>query len=175
METTAAPKTSFSSSQTADKLLMEAQELVSTTKYCWAINATADGDAQARLMGCLPMTAQADDWRIVFLTDRRSRKAAEIRRTGRLTLAYQRDKGGDYVVLIGRAALSEDRAELRAGWQRGWETFFPEGPDLSSAAFIKVDVDRIELCIRGVSPEPFGSRYAALERDATRQWHVAAE
>ncbi|HYM03697.1 MAG TPA: pyridoxamine 5'-phosphate oxidase family protein [Stellaceae bacterium] len=154
---------------------MAARELVSSTKYCWAINATADGGAQARLMGCFPMAADADDWKIVFLTDRRSRKAAEIRRTGRLTLAYQRDKGDDYAVLGGRASMNEDRAELRASWQRGWETFFPEGPDLSSAAFIRVDVDRIELCIRGVSPEPFGSRYAALERDAARRWSVAAE
>jgi hypothetical protein len=43
---------------------------------------------------------------------------------------------------------------------------------LAPAVLVRLEVERIELCVPGITPEPFGSRYLALERGATRPWHV---
>jgi hypothetical protein len=65
-----------------------------------------------------------------------------------------------------------DRAEIRARWNDGWRLFFPAGPDDPATTIVKFKADRIECCIPGVTPEPFGSRYAVVERDAEGRWKV---
>jgi len=154
----------------AERLLAATRQTNGTTRYCWAMTAAGGGGVNARLMGRLASLPGEDEWTVWFLTGDRSRKAGEIRLAGRLTVGYQHD--ADYAVLIGPATLIEDRPELRRRWQDGWNVFFPGGPDDSAAALVRMEVDRIELCMRGVTPEPFGSRYLALERESTRQWKV---
>jgi len=122
----------------------------------------------------LPGLSGEDEWTVCFVTDGGSRKAAEIRRSGRLTVGYQREADGAYVVLAGPATLVDDQSELRRRWQQGWNVFFPGGPTGSAAVLVRLEVERIELCVRGITPEPFGSRYLALERGATRPWQVVA-
>ena len=53
-------------------------------------------------------------------------------------------------------------------------SIFPEGPDRSSAIFVAIDAIRVELWIRGVTPEPFGIRTTIVERDAERRWRLIA-
>ncbi len=69
-----------------------------------------------------------------------------------------------------RPTLIEDKAEIGRRWLRRYEAYFPDGPDRSNAIFLSVDVDRIELWIRGVTPEPFGLNTTTLERDGARRW-----
>jgi hypothetical protein len=40
---------------------------------------------------------------------------------------------------------------------------------------VRMNVDRIELCVRGVTPEPFGSRYSVIERGDDRSWKVVSD
>jgi general stress protein 26 len=104
---------------------------------------------------------------------------ADIRRAGRLTLGYQHhpDRAAlvDYVALIGRAALVEDRSEIRDRWIEKWRVYFPGGPDDPDTIFVRLNVDRIELCVRGVTPEPFGSRHSVVERGAERSWKIVSD
>ena len=50
--------------------------------------------------------------------------------------------------------------------------YFPTEQDRANAIFVEVDVERMELWIRGVTPEPFGLRATILERDAGRGWRL---
>jgi hypothetical protein len=95
---------------------------------------------------------------ILFLTRRGSRKALEIGRTGRLSVVYQHDADDSYVTLIGRGVIIADRALLRARWQPAWNQFFLAGVDDETSVFVQLEADHIELWVRGVTPEPFGTR-----------------
>ena len=78
-------------------------------------------------------------------------------------------------MLNGRAALIEAASEVRKFWKEGYNAFFPSETDRANAAFVQVDVERMDLWIRGVTPEPFGLRPAKLERNAGGAWRLAPE
>jgi len=104
----------------------------------------------------------------------RSRKASDIRRAGKVGLIFQHDDDA-FVVLNGRAALIEAASEVRKFWKEGYNAFFPSETDRANAAFVQVDVERMDLWIRGVTPEPFGLRPTKLERTAAGTWRLAPE
>jgi len=64
------------------------------------------------------------------------------------------------------ATLHENASETRARWKPAYDTYFPSDTDRANAIFVEVEIERMELWIRGVTPEPFGLRAAVLERDA---------
>jgi general stress protein 26 len=113
-----------------------------------------------------------DEWKIRFVTDGRSRKACDIRRDGKVTIVFQHDPEDAYVTLIGRASLRESASEVRRRWKRAYDAYFPGEQDRANAAFVEVEVERMELWIRGVTPEPFGLQTTTLERDAGGAWRL---
>ena len=122
--------------------------------------------------GSAKIAASEDPFGILFLTRRGSRKALEIGRTGRLSVVYQHDADDSYVTLIGRGVIIADRALLRARWQPAWNQFFPAGADDETSIFVQLVADRIELWVRGVTPEPFGTRGAIMERGPGQPWRL---
>ena len=50
-------------------------------------------------------------------------------------------------------------------WKRGYEVYFPTEADRVHALFVEVAIERMELWIRGVTPEPFGTKPTVLERE----------
>jgi general stress protein 26 len=125
-------------------------------------------------MGRLPPEPGDDAWTLRFITDGRALKAANIRRAGRADLAFQREAEDAFVAVTGAARLVEDQAEVRRRWKRGYDSFFPSDEDKANAIFLTVEADRLDLWIKGVTPEPFGLRTTTLERDAGRVWGLAA-
>jgi general stress protein 26 len=141
---------------------------------CWVATPSADGGVNMRVVMPIPRSAGEDEWTISIATSGASRKAGEIRRSGRATLGYFHPRSRAYVALMGRAELVEDRAEIRARWRDEWRLYFPGGPDDPHTTFVRLRADRIECCIPGVTPEPFGSRYSVIDRDAAGKWAVTA-
>jgi general stress protein 26 len=76
--------------------------------------------------------------------------------------------------LVGRATLRERAAEDRKRWKAAYNVYFSSEQDRENAVFVEIDVERMELWIRGVTPEPFGLRATVLEHDAGRGWRVTA-
>ena len=113
-----------------------------------------------------------DEWTIRFIADGRSQKASDIRRASGVKIIFQHDPDLAFVTLIGGAALRENATEDRKLWKAAYEVHFRGEEDRPHAAFIEVGVERMELWIRGVTPEPFGLRPTKLERDAGRGWRV---
>jgi general stress protein 26 len=152
-----------------DRLLDAADRKLARVRYCWLIT-EGDGRNRPRPMGRLPRDPGDDPWTLRFLTDGQSPKAHDMRRRRRVSVVFQDDPEEVYAALGGEATLIEDKAEIGQRWLRRYEAYFPEGPDRSNAIFLSVDVDRIELWIRGVTPEPFGLNTTTLERDGARRW-----
>jgi general stress protein 26 len=125
-------------------------------------------------MGRVPRDADEDEWTLRFLTDGRSPKVADMRRVSHVSVIFQHDPDDAFVALAGKASLAEGKPELRRRWTAAYDAYFPGGPDRSSAIFVTIAVVRVELWIRGVTPEPFGLRTTVIERDATRGWRLKA-
>ena len=92
---------------------------------------------------------------------------------GKVALIFQSDRDDAYVALNGKAALIEDEAEVRRLWKRAYDPYFPNETDKANAAFVQVSVERMELWIRGVTPEPFGLRATRLDRGSAGDWRLS--
>jgi general stress protein 26 len=152
-------------------LLDGAAKTMRNARYCWLATTTEAGVPHARPMGRVLNDPGEDQWKIRFLTDRRSNKAADMRRASEVTVLVQHDPDLAFVTLIGEAELHEDASETRSRWKGAYEVYFPSAGDQANAIFVEVEVRRMELWIRGVTPEPFGLRATVLERD-TKGWRL---
>jgi general stress protein 26 len=158
----------------AEAMLAGASETIRKTRYCWLLTEAEDGRIRQRPMGRLLHEAREDAWTIRFVTDGRSRKVADLRRQPRVTLIFQRAPDDAFITMTGNASLCESPAEVAGRWVAAYDAYFPTAEDRANGMFVEVDVERIELWIRGVTPEPFGLRPTILERDARRAWRVVS-
>ena len=149
-----------------DRLLAGAARTVKVVHYCWLVTTTEEGGLRTRPMGRLMHDPGEDPWRIRFVTDGRSAKAADLRRGGEVALVFQHDPGEAYLTLMGRATLRTEASEVKRRWKAHYDAYFPSDEDRANAVFVEIDVERMDLWIKGVTPEPFGLKTTALERDA---------
>jgi general stress protein 26 len=155
-----------------NQLLAGAAKALATLRNCWLVTASESSGANARPMERLKRDLDESEWKIRFLTDGRSRKASELRRDGKVAVIFQYDPDDAFVTVIGTARLREEPSEVRRRWQRAYDIYFPSERDRASAAFVEVEAERLELWIRGVTPEPFGLHPTILERDAGGGWRL---
>ncbi len=155
-----------------DRLLAAARETIVEVPFCWVVTSSPDGrGAHARVVKAQAGGAGEDFWIRWFLTPRVGRKAAEIRATGRVTLAYQHGSGTAYVALAGPAELIDDRAEVDRRF-RGSAYDDPQGITAASLIAVKVTADHLELHVRGVTAEPWGRGRTLLDRGPDLTWHL---
>jgi general stress protein 26 len=157
------------------RLLAGAAKTIGGVRYCWLVTAAEGSFANLRPMGRLLHDADEDEWTIRFITDGRSRKAAEMRRASGVAIIFQHDPDEAFVTMIGKARLCDSESEVRERWKDAYDPYFPSETDRANAIFVKVDIERMELWIRGVTPEPFGLRATVLERDAGCGWRVISD
>lgn len=106
-----------------------------------------------------------------MLVRRSSRKVAEMRAAPQVTIAFQHASGERYVALGGRAEIIDDVAVMRTMWPSEFDARFPPGFADANMIVVQVDVDRIELHARGLTPEPFGHGRTLLQRQPDGSWH----
>jgi general stress protein 26 len=149
---------------TVDDVLRTAREIVAKVRYCMAVTPAEDGGANARVVGPFPPD---EEWSVAFVTSAGSRKADEIRRSGRLTLAYQHDPDGAYVALVGRARIAADAESKARLWVPGLDEWFPAGRGDPDAVVVRFAAERIEVWSQagGIMPEPRGLRAAVVQRE----------
>ena len=127
------------------RLLAGAARTIASVPYCWLATSTAAGLPSMRPMGRLPRGLGDDDWTIRFVTDGRSRKAADIRRAPEVALLFQRDADDAYVALTGAARLLTRESEVRRRWKDAYAPFFPTETDRANAAFLEVEARHLEV------------------------------
>lgn len=158
----------------AARFLTAAAKAITNIRYCWLATKVEAGRINARPMGRTPRDVDEDEWIIRFVTDGRSRKVSEILRAGDVAVIFQRDDDEAYLALTGSATLRTGASDDRRCWRESYNVYFPGEEDRRNAAFIEVQVDQMELWIRGVTPEPFGLRPTVLERDEAGRWRLIA-
>ena len=154
-------------------LLAGAKKVVASVRYCWLLTEAETGGANARPMGRLLPGPNENDWMIRFITGGLSRKAFDIRRANKVGLIFQ-DADDAFVVLAGRAKLLE-ASSMRQLWKDDYNVYFPDEENRANATFVEVNVERMELWIRGVTPEPFGMHTTNLERDDGGTWRLSPD
>ena len=148
------------------RLLAGAAKTMRSARYCWLATSSEAGAPHVRPMGRVLNDPGEEEWKIRFLTDGRSQKAADMRRADTVTILFQHDPDLAFVRLIGRVALHESESETRRRWKGAYDVYFPTEADRANAIFVEVGIERMELWIRGVTPAPFGLRATVLERSA---------
>lgn len=156
-----------------ERILAGARNIVASVRYCWLISRSGESVC-ARPMGRLLAGENNDDWIIRFLTDRRSRKVADLRRNSAVGLIFQNRDDDAFASLTGAARIIEDKSEVLALWKEDDHArYFPSEEDRANVGFIEVGTERMELWIRGVTPEPFGLHATILQRDPQGAWNWA--
>jgi general stress protein 26 len=146
------------------RLLAAAQAAVAEVPICWVVTPTEDGrgaNARAVRDGTADLPEE-DAWTRWFVAPRLSRKVAEIRRTGRATLAYQHRSGEAWVTLSGPATLLDDAAAVRTRLRPVDDR---DGTAAARLLAVRVEADHMEVHLRGVTAEPWGRGRTLLDRD----------
>ena len=163
-------KTPASVDPVTKRLLDGVAGLIAATPFCWLTTQGESGGVSARPMGRISPHPQKTDWSISFVTNRRSRKFSEMRRVERATLVFDGTPRDQFAALSGIAVICDGADERERRWKPEFDQFFPTQLDRQDAVFIDVSVDRMELWIKGVTPEPFGRRATILIRNADGGW-----
>jgi general stress protein 26 len=152
------------------QFLAAARETIAAVPICWLATRSLEGGTNARAVNSSAGSPGADQWTRRFLVRRSSRKVVEMQAAPAVTLAYQHPSGERYVALGGRATIIEDVAEMRTMWRSELDAHFPPGFADANMIVIRVNVDRIEVHVRGLTPAPFGHGRTLLERQGDGSW-----
>ena len=152
------------------EFLNAARETIAAVPICWLVTRSLEGGTNARAVNSSPGPAGSDEWTRRFLVRKSSRKVGEMRAAPLITLAFQHPSGDRYVALGGRATIIDDIAEMRTMWSTDLDAHFPPGFADANMIVIQVDIDRIEVHVRGLTPEPFGAGRTLLERRSEGTW-----
>jgi len=152
------------------QFLADARETIAAVPVCWLATRSLEGGTNARAVSSSAGPPRSDEWTRRFLVRRSSRKVGEMRAAPLVTLAFQHPSGDRYIALGGRATIIEDVAEMRTMWSSDLDARFPPGFADANMIVIQVDVDRIEVHVRGLTPEPFGAGRTLLERQSAGSW-----
>src|SRR5260221_7824234 len=154
------------------QFLTAARETIAAVPICWLATRSLQGGTNARAVNASAGPPGSDEWSRRFLVRRSSRKVAEMRAAPLVTLAFQHASGDRYVALGGRAAVIEDVAVMRTMWPSELDAKFPPGFADANMVVIEVEVARIEVHVRGLTPEPFGHGRTLLERQGAGAWRL---
>lgn len=152
------------------QFLDAARETIAAVPVCWLVTRSLEGGTSARAVSSSAGSPRSDQWTRRFLVRRSSRKVAEMREAPMITLAFQHPSGERYIALGGRATIIDDVAEMRTMWSSDLDSHFPPGFADANMIVIQVDVDRIEVHVRGLTPEPWGAGRTLLERQSAGVW-----
>jgi general stress protein 26 len=169
MADTMPPAPKFTDSEILE-FLDAARETIAAVPICWLVTRSLEGGTNARAVNSSAGSPGSDQWTRRFIVRRNSRKVAEMRAVPMVTLAFQHPSGERYIALGGRATIIDDVSEMRTIWSSDLDSHFPAGFADANMILIQVDVDRIEVHVRGLTPEPFGAGRTLLERKSAGAW-----
>ena len=158
-----------------ERLLVAARETVERLPVCWLATRAETGGAHCRAVRIRASPVGRDAWTRRFLCRRGSRKAAEMALDPLVTLAFQDDGRQIFLGLGGPVSLIDDRVEMRDMWPEAMDAIYPPGFADANMIVARVEIDRIEIHARGITPEPFGHGRTLLMRDGKDAWRFVPD
>lgn len=113
-------------------------ELVEPVRVAMLTTLDAQGQLTSKPMSPIELDGQGCIW---FFTDRQSTTAAQLER---LNLSFCNVDRGDYVSVVGRGELIEDRERARALWTPMARPWFPDGPESANLRLLKIVPHSVE-------------------------------
>lgn len=110
-----------------------------------------------------PMAVQQKpfDGTLWFLTRSTSEKVNEIRQDQHVTLSFAEPSDSKYLVLRGKASVSQDRSKIKELWNPMYKAWFPKGEDDPEIAVLRVQVSDADFWEASSSKIVMMARYAA--------------
>lgn len=145
----------------AESVLRAARATIGRSRFCVMVTGTGEQPAARVLQPRRP-----DAEFVIHLgTSPTSRKAADIRLTGRATLVYTDYRRGAGVTVYAAAGLLNDPTTRRDQFLPIWRSFWPTGPDDRAFVVVRCVPTAIEVwdASRGITPAPFGLAGARIE------------
>ena len=119
-----------------------ARSVIRDARYATFVTIDASGQPQARIVD--PATPDTD-MTIWIATNPLTRKVADVRRDGRVTLLYFNAPASEYVSVIGTASLVTDTTTRQRHWKADWAPFYRAGPRGPDYVLIQVKPRRLEV------------------------------
>lgn len=113
-------------------------DLVEPSRVAMLTTLDADGQLTSKPMSPIELDARGCIW---FFTDCHAATAAQLER---LNLSFCNVERGDYVSIVGRGELLDDRARMKALWTPMARPWFPEGPESPDLRLLEVIPSSVE-------------------------------
>ena len=118
------------------------QEMIKDIDFCMLSTIDENGYVHSRPMSLNSyVDEEANLW---FFTSSKSLKAHEIERSPQVNASFSNPEESQYVSLSGKAELVTDRAKIKELWKPILKAWFPDGPEQSDLALLKVRVEKAE-------------------------------
>ena len=116
--------------------IQKIKQLVEKAETCFFCTEAATGDSSA----ARPMAVQQvdDAGNLWFLSADDSHKNQEVASDSGVTLYFQGSTHSDFLMLVGSATVSQDKAKIRELWEPVLKTWFTEGVDDPRITVIRV-------------------------------------
>jgi general stress protein 26 len=116
--------------------IQKIKQLVEKAETCFFCTGAATGDSSA----ARPMAVQQvdDAGNLWFLSADDSHKNQEVACDSGVTLYFQGSAHSDFLMLVGSATVSQDKAKIRELWEPVLKTWFNEGVDDPRITVIRV-------------------------------------
>lgn len=106
--------------------------LVENMRVAMLTSPDDSGALQSRPMSPLLLDAEGAFW---FFTDLRSTKSEHLRQ---INLSFVDPANSTYVSVAGRGQLSRDLTQIKALWTANARPWFPDGPESTNLALLKI-------------------------------------
>lgn len=120
---------------------LELQELLEGIDVAMLTRRGSDGVLRARPMATLECGYDGDLW---FFTDVRSLEVSELERTTDVCVSFSMPADQRYVSVSGKAQVVRDAARIHSFWRPSFRAWFPDGPESSNLALLKVLVEEAQ-------------------------------
>lgn len=118
------------------------KEMIKDIDFCMLSTIDENGYLHSRPMSLnSEVDEEANLW---FFTSSNSLKANEIERSPQVNASFSNPEESQYVSLSGTAELVTDRAKIKELWKPILKAWFPDGPEQSDLALLKVRVEKAE-------------------------------
>jgi general stress protein 26 len=118
------------------------KEMIKDIDFCMLSTIDENGYLHSRPMSLnSEVDEEANLW---FFTSSNSLKANEIERSPQVNASFSNPEESQYVSLSGTAELVTDRAKIKELWKPILRAWFPDGPEQSDLALLKVRVEKAE-------------------------------
>ena len=118
------------------------REMIKDIDLCMLTTIDESDDLHSR-----PMSLNSDvdeHGTLWFFTSSNSHKASEIERTPNVNVSFIDTRQQRYVSVSGMAELVHDREKIKQLWKPVLKAWFPDGPDQSDVALLKVNIRKAE-------------------------------